>query len=324
MLLNYAEPTHSRSVPRAVFILAIVIGLGLFRSGRRRVFWPYVVGGLATATFLPAALGLDSPYLWLPFAEGLPALVLGCAVVFLVKLARLPFARATERTGQRWRAFRLTGRLTAMMISMGLALSMFAGVGGRVVAQEKENTPLPVLIPYDPGTFDLETSPEKSQVYVPYATFVELWNRAYPGDRIAIHAEDLPAELVLGNASYRLDTDEKTFRIRGKIDVRVFTREWTSVPLPVSGAELSSISVDGVPRGVSYRDGVPFVAIRGEGGHRIDVEIEGKVQLALGEASISGPIRLSTASSRVSFRISQNSAGICAEGRSARHRKPGR
>ncbi|MFH1921663.1 MAG: hypothetical protein ABIP48_17500, partial [Planctomycetota bacterium] len=107
--------------------------------------------------------------------------------------------------------------------------------------------------PYDP---DSETGiRDAKQLLVPYAKYVELWNLAYPDQKIQVDAP--PARYGLAGASYttRLEGDEY-LSLDGQIEVDLYVEEETTIPLGLAGGVLARALMDGKPARLS----VPRVA----------------------------------------------------------------
>jgi hypothetical protein len=283
--VRYRQPRFEVFAKRLVFLAAAAFGIALIQRRGRAVFAAFAAAALAIATFLPAAFDWDSPLLMLPLAEGIAATALGAALLPLARLA----GRALSWPLRAWRARRrLKEALAAAAIAAAASLVATASAQTPAPAvPPKAAAEAPVVVPYALGTFGLPGAPEKRKVYIPYVKFVELWNLAYPDRSLPVEGvEARPADFAVGNAGYRLKADGAAYRIDGDIELRVFSRDWIALALRFGGAQLSDVRLDGAPAGVSYRDGVPFLAILGEGTHRLQVVLEGKVERGLAEASV--------------------------------------
>lgn len=101
-----------------------------------------------------------------------------------------------------------------------------------------------IILPYDP---DSETGIKGvDHLLVPYDRFIELWNRAYPDERI--ETVDPPAPYALAGASFTavLEGDEYLL-VEGSIDINVYTDGSVTIPLPVGGGVLARADLDGRP-----------------------------------------------------------------------------
>ena len=101
-----------------------------------------------------------------------------------------------------------------------------------------------IILPYDP---DSETGIKGvDHLLVPYDRFIELWNRAYPDERI--ETVDPPAPYALAGASFTavLEGDEYLL-VEGSIDINVYTDGFVTIPLPVGGGVLARADLDGRP-----------------------------------------------------------------------------
>ena len=154
------------------------------------------------------------------------------------------------------------------------------------VVLEEDRTPVTVpddaiLLPYDAKS---QTGiREADRLLVPYARYIELWNRAYPDKKI----ESRPAEwpYALGGASYScaLEGDE-SLRITGQVAIDVFGEGYVSVPLGVRGGVLARADLDGKParlsvarpepvKGKAADDALLVLHVSGKGRHTLEVEV---------------------------------------------------
>jgi PHD/YefM family antitoxin component YafN of YafNO toxin-antitoxin module len=132
--------------------------------------------------------------------------------------------------------------------------------GGPYVVQVIE-PPEPVRVPEDavilPYDAESETGiRDANQMLVPYAKYVELWNLAYPDQKIQI--EKPPAAYGLAGASYttRLEGDEYLL-VEGRMEIDVYADEPVTVPLGLSGGVLARAELDGKPARLSVPQVVP-------------------------------------------------------------------
>lgn len=101
-----------------------------------------------------------------------------------------------------------------------------------------------VIVPYDP---DAEDGPAQAKkVLIPYAKFIELWNRAHPDK--PKEAKPAPVDYAILAAVYEATlsaTDELV--VTGKLTFDVLSDKPVAVPLPFSGGVLVKATVDGQP-----------------------------------------------------------------------------
>jgi len=105
-----------------------------------------------------------------------------------------------------------------------------------------------IILPYDPES---ETGiRDADQLLVPYAKYVELWNLAYPDQKIQV--EKPPAQYALAGASYttRLEGDEYLL-VEGRLEIDMYTEEPAAVPLGLTGGVLARAELDGKPARLS-------------------------------------------------------------------------
>ncbi|MCL4203879.1 MAG: DUF1559 domain-containing protein [Pirellulaceae bacterium] len=102
-----------------------------------------------------------------------------------------------------------------------------------------------VIIPYDPAQGD-EGLKNATKVLVPYAKYIELWNRAYPDKRLDAKPPIVP--YALAGAAYQATLAGGEFlELQGRLDIEVFSDQPVQVPLDLRGAVLSGARLDGQP-----------------------------------------------------------------------------
>lgn len=169
---------------------------------------------------------------------------------WLVGLLRRPAAAATAATAA----------ATAAAILLAAATVPTAGA-----ASPKDRTapyviqvvrpPLPVdvpedavILPYDPESKTGVQDADK--LLVPYAKYVELWNRAHPDKKI--EAPKPPVPYALAGASYAatLEGDEYLL-VSGQLELDVFAEGYVTIPLGLGGGVLARAELDGKPARLS-------------------------------------------------------------------------
>jgi hypothetical protein len=302
----YRERSYARFAMRAAFLLAVLAGLWLATNVSRRAALGYVVAGLLAGTLVPPALGWLSPLLGVPFCEGLTL----CALAAL--------AVAAWR-GAAWLRRRGRGAAPAKAVAALLILALLAAALSARAQEDagQARTPAttatgeasdPVLIPYPPSqVLTPDADPRARQVYVPRGRFLELMALAHPEkkeepDLPKLAGAAQPVRVALGNAEYELTAGEKTWHARGTLDVRTFDpKGWAKLPLAYSPLQLVSVTLDGRPaavaheapappaskgKGAASEAGVPFLPLQGEGKHRVEVTLEGPLELSPGRARL--------------------------------------
>ena len=123
----------------------------------------------------------------------------------------------------------------------------------RTIAERLAPTPpvkLPadaVIIPFDNKNIDGLPTPGKlnaEKVLVPYAKYVELWNRAFPEKKIDARPPATPYALAGAAYTATLDGDQY-LSLSGHLDIDVFTDKAVQVPLHLDGGVLVSATLDG-------------------------------------------------------------------------------
>jgi len=105
-----------------------------------------------------------------------------------------------------------------------------------------------LILPYDPDA--AEGIQAADRLLVPYARYVELWNRAYPDKKI--ESRKPPAAYALSGASYRttLEGDEYLL-VTGELQLDVYADGYVQIPLGLSGGVFARADLDGRPARLS-------------------------------------------------------------------------
>ncbi len=102
-----------------------------------------------------------------------------------------------------------------------------------------------VIIPYDAeqGTEGLKNA---DRVLVPYAKYVELWNRAFPDKKL--QAKPPITAWSLAGAAYEATlSGDDYLLVTGRLEIDVYTEQPVQVPLRLSGGVLTSATIGGKP-----------------------------------------------------------------------------
>ena len=102
-----------------------------------------------------------------------------------------------------------------------------------------------VIIPYDAeqGTAGLKNA---DRVLVPYAKYVELWNRAFPDQ--PLQAKPPVTTWSLAGAAYKATlSGDNDLLVTGRLEVRVYTDQPVQVPLRLAGGVLTSATIADKP-----------------------------------------------------------------------------
>lgn len=186
-----------------------------------------------------------------------------CLSLWRLILARLPAGccqpvvqrdsqRATP-TGTMLTSLFLLGLLLA---SSGQALAQQPPVEGAKLVDLKDLLPLldaggpvtvpadAVIVPYDPNVEDGPAAAKK--VLIPYAKFIELWNRAHPDK--PKEAKPAPVDFAVLSAAYEATlsaSDELV--VTGKLTIDILSEKPVAIPLPFSGGVLVKATLGGQP-----------------------------------------------------------------------------
>ena len=94
-----------------------------------------------------------------------------------------------------------------------------------------------VYIPYDPNK--AETLMQPQQVFLPYATYVEMWNNANPDKPIDVQRSPKKLPFYLHHAAYEARISGQQVEIQAQFLVEVVQAP-ASVPLGLSGTAVNS------------------------------------------------------------------------------------
>ncbi|GIW90505.1 MAG: hypothetical protein KatS3mg109_0937 [Pirellulaceae bacterium] len=299
---------HANALMAGCAGLVLTMGLFLLRHGKQR--WQFLAIVLGTALAVPQLLGMSTE-LW-PAAAGV---FVATAIVAVWEVAATA-ARLAGRWlawGMRWllpaRSTRRPGIahlwLALLLLPAGhAALWAQSPVPDRSLLDELQHLVTPplklpddaVIIPYD--SEQLPRLDRAERILVPYATYVKLWNRAYP-DR-PIQAAALPAEVALGPAKFRADLrDEDTLRMEADLSFYSLVDKPTSVTLPFDGMVLGEaaqgsptarweIAAPAAERSPHPNGGSLLVHLSGKGMHRVTFTLYFRVERVGGWRVVTG------------------------------------
>ncbi|MFO8012460.1 MAG: hypothetical protein R6X20_04045 [Phycisphaerae bacterium] len=271
----------------AVFVLGVALTTRPFGSKAA-----YVVGVGVVATLLPVVTGRIE-------------LALAVNGAFYAACLLVPYYVAAG-VG-RWVWGKVAGLVRPRTVSAPAAVLLAAvlvGFGAGAQADEKDRPyvvqivpptgPVKVpadaiILPYDPASKEGVRGADR--LLVPYARYVELWNRAYPDKPIG--ETPPPAPYALAGAAFTATVEGEGFlRVDGHVDIDVFTDEYVTVPLPLAGGVLSRADLDGAAARVSVVEPQPKQAakaakqqarpsapalvalyVEGKGRHRLEVTV---------------------------------------------------
>jgi len=271
-------------------LVLFVTGVALTTRPLRRKA-AYVVGVGVLATLVPVVTGRIE-------------LALAVNGAFYAACLLIPYYLAAHVVRWVWRKVAALVRPQTVSAPAALALAaVLLGLGAvATAAPEEKDRPYVVqivppegpvevpadaiILPYDPES--KEGVKGADRLLVPYERYVELWNRAYPDKPIG--ETPPPAPYALAGAAFTATVEGEEFlQVVGHVDIDVFTDEYVTVPLPLSGGVLARADLDGAPARVSVVEAEPkaaakaakqerlpsFVAlyVSGKGRHRLEVSV---------------------------------------------------
>ena len=238
-------------------LLVVLVGVGLtFHSARRKATYLAVVL-LASCLPILVTSWLDEMALVFDYV-----FYAGCVLAFYFPLAAFVIAV------WRWLVLRLPAGccepapVVQQIAGLLIAFSLLS-LAPSAVAQEpdevrivniKDLLPLldaggpvavpadAVIVPYDPEK-PIQSSPGE-KILVPYAKYLQLWNRANPDQKII--TTKLPADFALAGGSYEATlAAADSLQLQGTLLIDVYTDKPVSVPLHLAGGVLVKATVDG-------------------------------------------------------------------------------
>ncbi len=100
----------------------------------------------------------------------------------------------------------------------------------------------PVIVPYEG---DVSKAEQADKVLVPYARFVQLWNRVHPDQPL-----DMPTPaggIALADVRYAATVSEREMAIVLTAQVQTYGSSYVTLPMPLSGLAVTEATFDGKP-----------------------------------------------------------------------------
>lgn len=227
----------------------LVVAWGMQRtrlSGVRRLTW------LIVGFVLVSAIPVVAP--WNHEIGTIADHVLVALLVVTAWYVAVGVVRLAGLAG-RWRpAPAKPGVATALLLAAGMAWASFSVTAVAQEANEGDprNPPGPpvavpadaVIIPYDHE--DPAGTAKARRMLVPYDKYVELWNLAYPDQKLSTQRPVAPFAWAGAEYSATLVTGDDVL-FTGKLRLSVFQDDPIDVPLTLAGAVFTSAKVDGQP-----------------------------------------------------------------------------
>lgn len=225
-----------------VALVVAIVGLRKSNDSVGSKCWFVILAGAALLA-IPLIIGLFTEYeLTDVFA---PAFYVVCWLV--VWYLALGTARWVARHGAR--LFRRRAVATAVV-----SLALVSTANGQEPSTLENLRHLlaptpPVKIPADavviPYNADDPLGPKTAtKVFVPYSEYVKLWNRAFPDKPLTAKQPVTP--FAIGGTIYTTTLDGTEFLVvTGRMEVEVFAEGIHQIPLPIVGAVLTKVTLDG-------------------------------------------------------------------------------
>jgi len=265
LAVTCVDATRLEALAWALGLAVFVGGMALTgrRFGRKSA---YVIGVGLVATLVPVITGRIEL-----------ALVVNGA--FYAACLLIPYYLAAGMV--RWMGRKVAGvvspRTAAAAVALVVLVVLMLVLAARAGAEDKTapyviqvvSPPAPVkvpadaiILPYDP---DAKTGiQDADRLLVPYARYVELWNRAYPEKPIG--QAPPPAPYALAGAALEATLQGEAYLlVTGHLEVDVFTDEYVTVPLPLRGGVLAKADLDGVAARVRVVAPTPPVPVQQDG-----------------------------------------------------------
>ncbi|MFW6170287.1 MAG: hypothetical protein ACODAD_07345 [Planctomycetota bacterium] len=134
-------------------------------------------------------------------------------------------------------------------------------------------SPLPeehvIYVPYDKKLLEVFED-EESSVVLPYAQFLEMWNRLTESDQ---RPREPPVNGVITRAAYAGSVRGELARLEATLDIEVLSAGWARLPMEFGDAAIGSARTE---------DGAALLRGVGNGRYELLVEGKGKHQIKLG------------------------------------------
>ena len=148
--------------------------------------------------------------------------------------------------------------LASRAAAAGLMIALVAAAAGRAPAQtdvgngDARDVGPPVVLPDDAVIRPYDPQPDggmygSDRLLVPYARYVELWNRAHPDKKLESRAA--PVAYALAGAAYNTTLEGGEYLLlTGRLTIDVYSdAKFVEIPLGLRGAVLSRAQLDGKP-----------------------------------------------------------------------------
>jgi hypothetical protein len=256
LVVTLADSPGMSTLSWAIALLVVLGGLGLTVTKTRQKLL-YVLTVIGAGSLIPV---LDSVFPFLPnmSATLLPANAAVYAAGLLLPYYLIAgFVRWLLHTGKSL-LFRAPAVAAAMFV-IGLAGMQHPALGEepptRPYVVEIVDSMPPVSIPDDAVVIPYDAEEENGvskadRILVPYAKYVEFWDRAYPDAKKT--RVPPPATYALAGVTYQTTlVDDGDLLLDGQMEIDVFVDERTEVALGLDGGVFARAVLDGKPARLS-------------------------------------------------------------------------
>ncbi|MFN0197304.1 MAG: hypothetical protein ACKVT0_11210 [Planctomycetaceae bacterium] len=259
------EDRETRDVFRMFLVLLILLPLWLFRRRPLAFRLVYVALGIA----VPLALIPIVPVRWQIYLDGLFMGALW-GIVLMVVLSILNCCQSSVCCYSTFKQ-KLTTKLWSIIVPLAVAVGQFSLSPCDLSAQDAAQNatpaeeikialpplgPLPidpnslqVYIPYEPGSDPLAAE----RVFLPYATFVKLWNEAHPDQKLTAPSaiEPIVTESLYSAKLSSIDASPTTVvAVNARLAIYNFREGQSIVTLPLHGIALRAAKLNGEPAAI--------------------------------------------------------------------------
>jgi hypothetical protein len=266
LLVRLADVRQMRAVAWAVGLLVFLVGVCLTgRSARCKTKYVLVVGVLALVVPLVTGLVHELGEI----ADG-AFYAAACLVLYYLVVAfcgwcvRRPASAACPVAAPSASALLIAVLLVPVLSASAVAAEPAPAKPALdpAVLQELLEATQPVklpedavIIPYDADQGEAGVK-NAEEVLVPYAKYVELWNRAFPDKQREAKPPVVP--FALAGAEFRTTlTGDEFLALAGHVMIDVFTDKAVQVPLRLSGGVLTAATVAGQPARLQFVQPAP-------------------------------------------------------------------
>ena len=154
-----------------------------------------------------------------------------------------------------------TAMLLICLCVFGLSASSAYAAKSTVSPKKEVKPTLPKenIIPYSGNPLNADRS---GKILVPYARYIELWNRAYP--EASIDKERPHREFSLADVRYQAKVSKDLFELKLTAQISTYGKKWVMLPLSFKGLAVAEVLLDGKPVQLQFGKSGTLLALPGQ------------------------------------------------------------